>query len=451
MNTAVKKLLDVLNGEIGYLEKKSNKNLDDKTANAGTSNYTKYSRDMAAIGAYNVQGQAWCDVFADWALVQAVGVDKAHTLLGGWSAYTPTSANYYKKMNRWYTSNPQVGDQIFFKNSTRICHTGWVVEVSGNLVYTIEGNTSGGSTVVANGGGVCKKKYSMSNSRIAGYGRPDWASVDAVVNGIQAAINAGAQVAKPDTSGANAAAGKSYLSKGDKGAEVGELQRNLNTVIGAGLNVDNDFGSKTEKAVKEFQSRYGLEVDGKYGNKSRSKMGEVLAKVNADAAAKAQREAAAAAEAQRKAQEAAQKAAAEQAAKDAKKNCIKAGQIHSNNFSGAGLNPDGIYGPATKKGGYKVLQTALNLDYHAGLVVDGQWGPKTERALGNHYVKKGETQYLVTAVEILLMLKGYNPNGVECPGQFGGGLENCVRSFQSANGLSADGVAGAATIKKLVS
>lgn len=445
MNAAINQLISILNAEQGYLEKKSNANLDDKTANAGLNNYTKYARDMAAIGAYSVQGQAWCDVFADWALVQAVGVEKAHELLGGWSAYTPTSANYYKNMDRWHTSNPQVGDQIFFKNSIRICHTGWVVEVSGSTIYTIEGNTSGGSAVISNGGGVCKKKYSVTNSRIAGYGRPNWESVSPVNNGIQAGITAGITVGKPDTSGNNAAAMKSYLSKGDKGAEVGELQKNLNTAINAGLTVDNDFGSKTETALKKFQQTYGLEVDGKYGAKSRAKMGEVIAQKNAEALAAAQ----AAAEAQRKAQEAAAAAAAAQAAK-----CnpvIQAGQIHSNNFVNAGLEADGQYGPKTKKGGIKVLQHALNLDYRAGLVVDGEWGPKSEKALGNHYVRKGETQYLVTAVEILLMLKGFNPNGVECPGQFGGGLENCVRSYQGSRGLSADGIAGAATIKNLIS
>ena len=41
-------------------------------------------------------------------------------------------------------------------------------------VYTIEGNTSGANGVIANGGGVCKKKYKLSYNRLAGYGRPKW-------------------------------------------------------------------------------------------------------------------------------------------------------------------------------------------------------------------------------------------------------------------------------------
>jgi glucan-binding YG repeat protein len=45
-------------------------------------------------------------------------------------------------------------------------------------VYTIEGNTSSGSEVIANGGAVCQKEYALTNSRIDGYGRPDWSLVE---------------------------------------------------------------------------------------------------------------------------------------------------------------------------------------------------------------------------------------------------------------------------------
>ena len=129
---------------------------------------------------------------------------------------------------------------------------------------------------------------------------------------------------------------------------------------------------------------------------------------------------------------------------------VRDGQIHANNFSGAGIETAGIRGSETKKAGIKVLQTAMNLDYNAGLAVDGIRGSKTDAALGNHYVKNGETQYLVTAVEILLMLKGYNPGGVENPGQFGSGLEAAVKQYQRDHGLTADGVAGRNTILSLI-
>ena len=35
--------------EVGYLEKASNAQLDDKTANAGKKNFTKYARNMKAV------------------------------------------------------------------------------------------------------------------------------------------------------------------------------------------------------------------------------------------------------------------------------------------------------------------------------------------------------------------------------------------------------------------
>lgn len=173
--TAVEKLVTIAETEAGYLEKASNSQLDSKTANPGGSNYTKYARDLYP----SLQGQAWCDMFVDWCFVQAFGNIPAKQLLcGGFSAYTPTSAQYYKNKGQYHTSSPQPGDQIFFKNSTRICHTGIVYKVSSSTVYTIEGNTSDGTAVIANGGAVCKKSYALSNSAIDGYGRPDWSLVE---------------------------------------------------------------------------------------------------------------------------------------------------------------------------------------------------------------------------------------------------------------------------------
>lgn len=129
---------------------------------------------------------------------------------------------------------------------------------------------------------------------------------------------------------------------------------------------------------------------------------------------------------------------------------IRIGQAHANNFVGAGLELDGIRGYKTVKGAKKVLQHAINLDYNAGLAIDGDWGPKSSKALGSHYVKRYETQYMVTALEILLMLKGYDPQGVECPGVFGSGLEACVKQYQRDHNLKVDGIAGKNTFKSLI-
>lgn len=174
VNEYIQKVIDIAEAEIGYLEKKSNKNLDNKTANVGSANYTKYGRDMHNLyPAVMDFPAAWCDAFVDWCFYKAYGVSTAKSLLcGNFDDYTVTSAQLYKNKGSWYKT-PKKGDQIFFTNASGgICHTGLVVKVTSTQVITIEGNTSSTSGVVANGGCVRKKTYSLSYSRIAGYGRP---------------------------------------------------------------------------------------------------------------------------------------------------------------------------------------------------------------------------------------------------------------------------------------
>lgn len=160
----VEKVIAVAKNEVGYLEKKSNSQLDDKTANSGNGNYTKYNRDMHQLYPSVMDFPAeWCDCFVDWCFMKAYGVQQAKNLIGGnFNDYTPSSANLYKVNDAWFTS-PKVGDQIFFKNETRICHTGLVYKVGTKYVYTIEGNVSGAVRMC---------QYELTDSRIAGYGRP---------------------------------------------------------------------------------------------------------------------------------------------------------------------------------------------------------------------------------------------------------------------------------------
>lgn len=128
---------------------------------------------------------------------------------------------------------------------------------------------------------------------------------------------------------------------------------------------------------------------------------------------------------------------------------IKQGQQHSINFTGHKIAVDGIAGPETKAQKVRVLQHAINIDYKEKLAEDGVWGKLSDQAFRNHYVKRGETQYLVTALEILLMLNGYDPHGVECPGIFGS-LEDTVKQFQKDHGLVVDGWAGKQTFMALI-
>lgn len=167
-------LIKIAAAEIGYKEKASNSNLDDKTANVGSNNWTKYARDLHAAGYYNgnKNGYAWCDVFVDWCFYQLAGKDakKAQEIecqTGDCGAGCVYSARYYRNQNRFYTSNPQPGDQIFFGSTGDEEHTGIVETVNGSTITTIEGNSSDQ---------VIRRTYSISNSRIVGYGRPKFES-----------------------------------------------------------------------------------------------------------------------------------------------------------------------------------------------------------------------------------------------------------------------------------
>lgn len=183
--TAVEKLLATAQAEEGYLEKASNSQLDDKTANAGSANYTKYARDLDQLGVYNGKknGFSWCDMFVDWCFIQTFGLDTAMSMtfqsMGGVGAGCTGSASYYKAKNRFYTSNPQPGDQIFFSNDggKSMAHTGIVVKVDSSRIYTIEGNTSSAAGMIANGGCVRSKSYQRTYTKIGGYGRPDYTLV----------------------------------------------------------------------------------------------------------------------------------------------------------------------------------------------------------------------------------------------------------------------------------
>ena len=71
------------------------------------------------------------------------------------------------------------------------------------------------------------------------------------------------------------------LKKGSTGKQVGYLQKDLNYLgfkgkNGKSLTVDEDFGTNTEYAVRAFQKKHGLVVDGIYGSKSKAKMASLL-------------------------------------------------------------------------------------------------------------------------------------------------------------------------------
>lgn len=107
---------------------------------------------------------------------------------------------------------------------------------------------------------------------------------------------------------------------------------------------------------------------------------------------------------------------------------------------------DGINGRNTKKGLVKALQTELNRQFDAGLVVDGYWGPKTRAACVN--VRQGARGNITRALQGALICRGYSTKGFD--GIFGNGTGNAVEAFQRSRGLSPDRVAGKNTFAALL-
>lgn len=250
-NQAIEKVLDLARSEIGYKEKRSNAQLDNKDANAGSGNWTKYARDLDAVtnfynGAKN--GFSWCDIFVDWLFYQCFGAQTAMQMLcqptrsaGAGCLY---SAGYYRSAGRW-TNNPAPGEQIFFISGGDVYHTGIVEEVKGNQIITIEGNS---------GDQVARRVYSINDGRIYGYGIPRWSYATG--------SNSAPVPSTPSTS-----YGKSILQYGSKGAEVRNVQQNL-IKLGYACGpsgADGDFGTGTLNAVRAFQRDNDLTPDGKVG------------------------------------------------------------------------------------------------------------------------------------------------------------------------------------------
>ena len=281
MSNNVEKVLAIAAAEVGYLEKsaeayeKDHNVLDLKEEGAGSENYTKYGRDTHEISPKIMPfNAAWCDSFVDWCFYKAYGITKAKALLcGDFSPSTKKSAKMFKDMKAWYTK-PQPGDQIFFKDGNgNICHTGLVYKVADGNVYTIEGNTSSAEGVVANGGCVRQKKYSLLYKRIAGYGRPDYdaspVSPDAeeeakkaewqnLIIELQKALNAEYD-ANLKVNGV--VDDKLILVTPTLNARIRSTRpktvtafQNLLSYWGYACLADGDFYSATEKMVKAFQS-----------------------------------------------------------------------------------------------------------------------------------------------------------------------------------------------------
>lgn len=165
----IDRVVQIAKSQVGTVEtpKGSNKN-----------KYSKFFDDLRKSGTKIYNGvkdgaAAWCDIFADYCYIQAVGVEIGPKMiyqpLNSCGAGVKFSAEYYRKNKAFYTS-PEVGDQIFYgkdgKSGTET-HTGIVVKLTEKTIYTVEGNT---------GDQVKAKTVSRSQigKKVVGFGRPNW-------------------------------------------------------------------------------------------------------------------------------------------------------------------------------------------------------------------------------------------------------------------------------------
>ena len=126
-------------------------------------NLTKYGKFMKA------DGLPWCGSFCNWVLAEA-GV-KVHSVVS-----TALGAHKFKETSRWSDKEPALGDLAFMDfphdGVDRISHVGIVVGIKGNIVTTIEGNTSGSGSQ-RNGGMVMIKERTIGKE-VVGFGRPKY-------------------------------------------------------------------------------------------------------------------------------------------------------------------------------------------------------------------------------------------------------------------------------------
>ncbi len=241
---AIQKLLVWAQRQLGYHE--------------GANNYNQYAPKWTQAGGWNVQNQPWCDVFVDVGFIECFGLQAAARMTyqpaGGFSAGCAVSADYYRRHGAFKTQ-AEPGDQIFFYSGGGINHTGIVVRVYGGSIVTIEGNSSDM---------VAERVYQSGDSKIAGYGRPDWS----VVAEMEADGDKENSSSGDEREIELCTAEIPTLRNGDCGAAAAGLQAMLRHLGYDPTWIDGEFGEKTETCVRAFQTDHALAADGVCGKET---------------------------------------------------------------------------------------------------------------------------------------------------------------------------------------
>lgn len=215
-------------------------------------------------------GIAWCAVFVSWCANQA-GLLNKNLIVKTDGAGCFAREGVAKGWGKWYEggTTPQPGDIITFcwnglgrypgQDAYFSDHVGIVEKVENGYVYTIEGNTGGTNDTSA----VARKYYAIKNVYINGYYRPNWTDVTATtasttVSTTVSTAKAGTTAIKSVQQWLNANYGTTCTVDGvygpqTKSAIVGALQCYLNSTYKAGLRVDGVMGSATKAAIRNIK------------------------------------------------------------------------------------------------------------------------------------------------------------------------------------------------------
>lgn len=177
--TPQEKLVAFAKSEVGYIEKATNAELEDKKANPGNANFNKYAAILDTTNVFNgrKQGADWCAIFVVCMFYLAFGLETMRKITNipakSMAAGVRYLRNYFAGAGG-LVSYPEPGDVIFFKTKDGSAwqHTGIVTDVKNGYVYTVEGNAGTPE-------GVNSFVYPLTNPRIGGYGRARWDLVPA--------------------------------------------------------------------------------------------------------------------------------------------------------------------------------------------------------------------------------------------------------------------------------
>ena len=263
-------LVNVARSQLGYHEGDNTSQLHGESS--GSSNYTEYGYWYGT----QVQGHsggsyyAWCAYFISWCARQAgiptSIISNASYACAGSDNGDFKNLDYYARGS--YT--PKVGDLVFFcweGNSSCWDHVEIVIGVDSSNVTTLGGNTSTNN--------VKKRSWNLSNSYIRGYGVPKYTSGSTPTPTPTPSGSVQDLTNPKNPNKYSTPPSGTYLNVGDSGTYVRWLQACLNQ-CGYSCDVDGQFGYGTAEALKSFQRKYGLTVDGGFGPECRTKIIAVL-------------------------------------------------------------------------------------------------------------------------------------------------------------------------------